>query len=74
MDDSISVCDYINHVNICLVTPVFSRTFTAPDGAAVGRQSSLSRSSRSTPRVGYYNRSGVLIDEIGNVRTVFELS
>ncbi|KIP12631.1 hypothetical protein PHLGIDRAFT_98104 [Phlebiopsis gigantea 11061_1 CR5-6] len=45
------------------------RTFTASDAATVGRQSSVSRSSRSTPRVGYYNRSGALIDEIGTTIT-----
>jgi hypothetical protein len=46
-----------------------ARTYIVdPHSPTVGRKSSINRSSRSTPRNIYYNRSSSLVDEIGNVR------
>lgn len=50
----------------CTMELIFPRKYVAPDGATIGRKSSVSRSF-STPRVAHYNRAGTLIDEIGNV-------
>lgn len=52
---------------------VTRRVYITSDAATVGRKSSVSRSSRSGPKSGYYNRSGALVDEIGVVRIIFRV-